>query len=337
MRRAALVAAAALVAITAPRTVHACAGCRNPSMPISRLTAVHLRPGELRASALLAGTTLNVVHEAGCPDVGNCQEVPAQPRYLHDQNIYPGELRTILEIGLTRSWGMEAQLPFRITRTTIRYTDPGGAPYVPLDPDVHHRHETLAGFGDPWLLARFASRWGETLMTARAGVSLPLGRTEENPFALGEFGMRHQHIQFGNGTFDPVVALDAFRTVGKAQLAAYGQAQVSLYENGHGFRAGSRYLAGVQAGTPIWRTLVAALGSDVLHEGAERWDGKIQQDGNLGRTEVLAGLSLTQPFGSTSASLWIRVPVYRRIVTGDEPPGKLSSPLMLSLMLSRTF
>ncbi len=326
-----------------PRLAAACAGCRNPNLPITRLANVALAPGQVRASAVLSATTINVVHEAGCVDVASCAEVPAQPRYLHDQDLVPGELRAIAEVGLTPSWGLEAQLPFRVTRTTIRYATPGGAPYTPLDPDVHHRDETLAGLGDPWLLARYGALAGGLLVTARAGVSVPLGRTEPDPFALGAVGKRHQHIQFGTGTFDPVLALDASRTIGRLQLGGYGQAQLSLYENDEGFRAGHRLAAGLSAGTRVLGSgagaLVGALGLDVMHEGAERWGGEVQQDGNLGRTELLAGLTATQPLGRTLLSLVVRVPVYRHVVAGDrgDGPGRLSSPVSLSAIVSRAF
>jgi hypothetical protein len=325
-----------MVAIS-PRLADACAGCRNPGLPITRLTNIHLAPGQVRASAMLNASALNVVHEAGCVDTTSCTEVPVQPRFLHDQNIYPGELRAVLELGLTWSWGLEAQVPFRITRTSISYATPDGAPFMPLDPEVHHRDETLMGFGDPWLLGRYATVIGGVLLTARAGSSLPLGHTEEDPFALGARGERHQHIQFGNGTFDPVAMVDASRNWGRLQMSAYGQAQVTLYENGNGFQAGDRYFAGLQGGTPLLWKVVGAMGVDVLHEEPERWGGKVQQDGNLGRTELLAGLSLTRPFGNTLLSLVVRTSVYRHIVEGDEPPGTLSSPGLLSLIASHTF
>lgn len=331
---AALIAAAVF---TASPQVHACAGCRNPSLPITRLSNVHLPPGQLRASAMLGATALNVVHQAGCLDVTSCQEVPVQPRHRHDQDIYPGELRAVLELGIASSWGLEAQVPLRLTHTGIRYSTPEGAPYTPLDPEVHHRNETLVGLGDPWLLGRFGTVVGGALITARAGVALPLGRTEEDPFVLGAQGKRHQHIQFGNGTFDPVLMLDASRAFGRLQLSAYGQAQLTLHENGKGFRAGNRYFAGLQGGTPLLWRVVGAVGVDVLHEGSEQWGGKVQQDGNLGRTELLAGLSGTRAFGDTLLSLVLRVPVYRHIVQGHEPPGTLSSPGMLSLVVSHTF
>jgi hypothetical protein len=335
---AAVLAAAGLLVAAAPRRADACAGCRNPNLPISRLATVHLAPGEVRASALLSATTLNVVHEAGCRSPTECHEPPVQPLHLHDQDIHPGELRAILEAGLTAVWGLEAHLPLRITHTRIHYETPAGAPYQPVDAGVHHRDETLVGPGDPWLLARAAKNTGGFLLTARAGLSFPLGRTEENPFALGARGLRHQHIQFGTGTFDPVAAVDVSRTVSGVELSGYGQAQLTLYENEHGYRAGSRWSAGLQVGRRLTGSLVPAVGLDLLHEGAERWDGQIQQDGNLGRTELLGGLSLSYAAGPTLLSLWARVPLARWIVTGEgQAPGRLSSPLMVSLSATWAF
>lgn len=319
------------------RPAQACAGCRNPSLPLSRVSNALLIPGQLRASAVFTATSLNVVHEAGCLDPANCDEIPAQPRFLHDQDILAGELRAVAELALSPAFGLEAQIPFRLTRTEIQYTTLQGAPYQPLDPDVHHRDETLPGLGDPWLLARLQAAPLGTILTARLGVSLPVGQTEADPFALGDQGLRHQHIQFGTGTFDPVLMLDLSRRLRPVEVSLYGQAQLSLYENDKGFRGGQRLFAGVQAGGAVWKALVASAGLDVAYEGPERWGGRIQQDGNLGRTELLGALSLTHPFGRSLATLVVRVPFYRHIVSGDEPQGRLSSPLSLGLMVSRTF
>lgn len=330
-----LAVAGALAA--APNIAAACAGCRNPNLPVLRPATAYLGSGALRAAALLTGTAINVVHEAGCASLSDCAEAPVQPLHHHDQNIYPGELRAIAELGLGSWWGLEGHLPFRLTHTTVRYTTPEGALFQPLDAGVHHRNETLAGLGDAWLLARVSGIVAGVLVAGRVGLSLPLGRTEEDPFALGALGRRHQHIQFGTGTFDPLVAFDAARSLGGFELAAYAQAQASLYANAHGFRAGPRSSVGVQAARRAFGRSLVGVGFDLLHEGAERWSGRIQQDGNLGRTEVLAGLAFSHPFGATLLSVTARVPLARWIVADGVPPGRLSSPLLLSVSASRTF
>jgi hypothetical protein len=335
--RALLALGCLIVAASLPRPVAACAGCRNPNLPITRLSTVHLAPGEVRASAVVSASTLNVVHQAGCVDPTDCREVPVQPRFLHDQSIQPGEVRAVAELGLTRRLGVEVQIPFRVTRTTVQYRSLTGQPYQPLDPDVHHRNETLAGLADPWLLGRWGRSVAGTALTVRAGASIPLGGTEEDPFALGAEGRRHQHIQFGSGTFDPLLLLDLSRTIAPIDLSAYGQAQLTLHQSSKGFRAGNRYFAGAQAGALLAARVTTSLGLDLLTERPERWAGAIQQDGNLGRTELLGALTVSRPLGRTVASLVARFPLYRHIVEGDEAKGRLSSPLALSLVLSRTF
>ena len=89
-------------------------------------------------------------------------------------------------------------------------------------------------------------------------------------------GLRHQHIQFGTGTFDPVLRLDVARPFGRLQLGGLRAGpHLALYENSQGFRApatrsyGGRATAGLQ----LFGKLQRRLGPDVLYEGPERWDG----------------------------------------------------------------
>jgi hypothetical protein len=316
-----------LVAREAP----ACAGCRNPSLAASRGSEGPLDARALRLGFSVTGTSVHVVHEAGCADPSSCEEVPIQPLYLHDQRLYPLELRLAAEYGVSELFGVEAQLPVRVVRTSIEYATPGGAPYQPLDEGVHHRDETLAGLGDPWLLLRFGARVEDWWLAARPGVSLPLGKTEENPFALGDRGLEHQHVQFGSGTVDPVLVLEASGALTPVTLEAFAQGQASLYENSHGYRAPWRIYGGVSVGTVLAGDFHGSLGADAFHEAADRWDGEMRQDGNLGRTELLATAVFTQVLGATELTLTLRAPVWRHIVEGDEPAGTLSSPLTVAL------
>ena len=322
--------------LLAPDVALACAGCRNPNMPVTRVNGIQLRPGELRAGLSLGATSAIVSHEAGCADPASCSETPVQPLFMHKQHILPAEVRALGELGLTAALGAELQVPFRLVRTSIRYTTPQGYPYQPLDPDVHHRNETLVGVGDVWLLGRWAGQFGGLMLSVRGGASLPIGGTEPNPFDLGDAGKRHQHIQFGSGTVDPILALDITKSLGRWVVSGYAQGQAALYENGHGYQAGLKGSVGAQAGRKVWRSLTGVAGLEGLYEGPERWDGRIRQDGNLGRTEALAALSLVQSFPKTTLGLSARVPVYRHIVAGDEKPGTFSSPLMVGLFVGRT-
>lgn len=315
----------------------ACAGCRNPSLAVSRGNQGPLPDGALRAGLSATGTSVHVVHEAGCADLATCDEIPVQPAHLHDQRLYPLELRLSAEYGLNQSFGVDLQLPFRVVATSVEYTTLDGAPYEPLDEGVHHRDETLAGLGDPWLLFRAGDFVDRFWLAARAGVSLPLGSTEEDPFELGDQGLRHQHIQFGSGTFDPIAILELARSFDGVVLQAFVQAQLPLYANRHGYQAPWRVYGGTSAGTLLVGKLFGSLGVEAFHEDAEEWNGERRQDGNLGRTEVLGAATLSHAFGATEATFGVRVPLYRHVVSGDEPPGTLSSPVTLSLGVLHTF
>ena len=330
-------AIAVAVVLLSPSHAEACAGCRNPTLATSRISEGPLAESAVRVGATVTGTSTRVVHRAGCPDVNACAEVPVQPLYLHDQRLWPAELRLVGEYSLSHLFGVEVQAPFRLVHTSIEYTTLEGEPYDPLDAGVHHRDETLAGAGDPLLLGRvggFVARWW---LATRAGVSVPLGRTEPNPFALGDQGLRHQHIQFGTGTVDPVAMVEASRSLDGVEIDVFAQGQLSLYENEHGYRAPLRLSGGGSIGTQLFGEFEGALGIEAYHEGAERWDGVIRQDAALGRTEVLAAILATQGMGRTTLNLGLRFPLYRHVVTGDDPSGELSSPLTVSIGVTHVF
>jgi len=145
-------------------------------------------------------------------------------------------------------------------------------------------------------------------LEAKPGLSVPLGRTEEDPFALGDVGLRHQHIRLGTGTFDPLLLLEASTALRSVSLDAFAQGQVSLYENTDGYRAPTRLYAGAHAGTEITPALSASLGPELSHDKAERWHGTIRQDGLLGRTEFLGALRVGYQLGLTELSVSLRVP-----------------------------
>lgn len=323
----------AVALVLAPALGWACPGCQNPNLPVVPSGGAHLGEGTLQWGALLSLAPIWVRHDDGCADVNDCDQVPVQPKYVHDQFILPMELRGTLDWGLTSHFGLSAQVPVRMVGTTIAYETPDGHHYDPPNAGTHHRDEVLVGLGDPLLAARLGGVVAEAWwVVGRLGVSVPLGRTEDDPFAAGDRGDTHQHIQFGSGTFDPMASLAVARTLGKWQVGGYGQVQTALYENSKGFQAGTTSLVSARA---AWRAATRWLlqGSvSWFRQGAERWQGKIQQDGVLGRQELLVGLGTTVSFGGPQYLVLVRVPVWREIFQGPETEeGELTSPVVLTL------
>lgn len=326
------IAAGAALALT-PTLALGCPGCQNPNLPVVPSGGVHLDGGHLQWGALLSLAPIQVRHDDGCADLSACDDVVPQPRYVHDQFILPVELRATLDWGITEHFGLSAQLPLRMVATTIDYETPDGRPYDPPDAGTHHRDETLVGLGDPLVAARLAGVAGDGWwIVGQLGASLPLGRTEADPFAAGDRGEAHQHIQFGTGTVDPFASLAIARTIGAWQLSGYGQGQVALYANPKGFQAGATTLVNAQA---AWRAAPRWLVQGSVgwfRQGPERWDGAVQQDGILGRNEVLVGLGSTVSFGGPQYLALIRVPVWRQILQGPlTEQGTLTAPVVLTL------
>jgi hypothetical protein len=79
-------------------------------------------------------------------------------------------------------------------------------------------------------------------------------------------------------------------------------------ENSHGFRAGNRFGLGLSGDLNVVGSLWASVGADVANEQPERWGGVVQQDGNLGRTDVLVGGGLHWSLGAAQLGLMLRIP-----------------------------
>lgn len=286
----------------------------------------------------MQATTINVVHEAVCPDIGPVCAVRDEPPQVHDQQFYLGELRLVADYAVLDWLSAELQLPLRVSGTTITFRRLDGTPFEPEGGDIHHRNETLVGVGDPWLSARPTFRTGGFTLSGRLGLTLPLGRTEPNPFVLGRMGLQHQHVQFGTGTVDPLVGLQLSQRLGeRVTPRLYGLAQLSLYQNRFGYQAGSRFLGGLAADVKVLEVLSLTATSEVLVELPERWDGRIEQDGNIGRVDVLVGAAVEWRVAGFTLSLSGRGPVFQYFFHESEDHGQLRFPLILSLGAERSF
>jgi hypothetical protein len=242
-----------------------------------------------------------------------------------------GELDLSAARGLANGIGLELTVPVRMVRDRIRFEDLARQPYTPPQPDTHHRNETLLHIADPKLAALITRAKTPWTLAASVGVSAPIGRTEENPFALGRLGLPHQHIQFGTGTWDPMFGASASRTLGDLSVHASVSAKATLYENSHGYRAGDRYGAELGMGRRVAGVWGASAGLTLDRENAERWSGRIEEEGNLGRTDLMMSLGVTRSTRTMgSVGIGARVPI-RTWVTGEQ----VEYPLLLSLTWMR--
>src|SRR5205823_7992859 len=105
------------------------------------------------------------------------------------------------------------------------------------------------------------------------------------------------------------------RRFGPTTLALHVLGRFAFSENGHGYRAGDRYDASLTADRRLARRWRVQAGLHLAREQAERWGGIVEEEGNLGRTDVLASAALAREIGAAGAlTLDLKVPLYTHAV-----------------------
>lgn len=173
--------------------------------------------------------------------------------------------------------------------------------------------------------------WG---FSTRAGVTIPLGSSEDNPFALGRDGADHQHFQWGTGIVSPVIGLGISRLMETVSFNVTAIAQISAGRNHHGYKAGHKY-----NGAALARLISQPLGLSwqggltVYHETREDWsNSQVTEEGNLGRTDILASLFISRALGPGAVNLALSIPISLHTVG-----AQLNYPALVGLSFSGVF
>lgn len=323
IRRTCLLGALALLAPGPARAGRAT--CSNPGLPVGASSSLDLLPGRVTW-----GLTTGVLPNS---DEQILQEVDGP--VLYDAHLTLVETRLSAELAV-RSWlGVGVALPFRVVAVDVTHRDPATREPVAAPDTIHARDETIAGVGDPSLLVHLAREAGGVRVHVRAGTSVPLGRTEEDPFVLGVNRLEHQHVQLGTGTLIPFLAIEAQQRAGAATLSAWALVHASLYENREGFEAGDRYSGGLAASSALGlERWTFTAGAEVHAETAERWQGVVhEEEGNAGRVDVLTGAGVSwRPVPTFAVLADVKVPVYSEVVG-----SQLDYPLVASVGVAGTF
>ncbi len=302
---ASLGAAAAPLVARVPSARAGQATCSSPGLPLGASSGGDLLPGRLSLNLTTGLLPLDSEEILG----------EAQGPVRYDTRLLYFEGRLAAEYAVTPWLAVTAALPYRLIDIAVDREAVSGGPV--LSPSIHVRTETLHGFGDPTLGAHLVHELGPLRLHSRAGLSMPLGRTEENPHELGSLGQEHQHTQLGAGTVIPFAALEVqAELTPRLTVAGWALAQPSLYEGREGYRASSRYSGGLTAATVLggrkWTLGVAVEGHG---ETAERWNGAVYRDeGNAGRFDVLAGGAATwRPAADVAITADLKYAVLSRV------------------------
>lgn len=235
-----------------------------------------------------------------------------------------------------RNWEIETRIPFDVKRQRADYHREDGSSFDNPLGDIHHRDETLTGLGDvqQWLFGTAYGVFHESVsLTAGIGLTLPLGRTEPDPYRLGDEGKRHQHIQFGTGTVDPLAAVSLRIDHAWWGVTASVGGTYPLYENRHGYRGASSGETALNFRGRVTPWFGFYTGLFGIVQGRAFWNST--PDPNTGYTSTGARLGLS--FAITD-QLWLS-PAGAYVFNTVTPYGSetFRSQFILSLNLSFSF
>lgn len=228
------------------------------------------------------------------------------------------------------------RVPLKLTVIEARFHDHHGNLLPDSFESIHHRDETLFGLGDMVIDTTFRvlspeERAGHHLQIT-AGLSLPTARIEEDPYVRGRAGLSHQHVQFGSGTFDPMLGVSYSYIFEKWQLLAFVNGKAPLYENRNGYREGARYAVGLGAkadfGLRHWAFLIQ---HEYRREESSRW--KESPAELTGRSEALIGGGVfwsPDPYWTLNAQ--VHIPYYQ-----EADLGRVDIPFVFAFGVSRSF
>ena len=204
--------------------------------------------------------------------------------------------------------------------------------------NIHHRDEVYRGFADFSLLLSHRRggifRDGD-LLVASLGTSIPIGKTEEDPFKLGDAGLEHLHIQFGTGTFNPLAELHyGTPLLGDFSLNASVRGQFPFYENSKTYRGSVEVTSTAEVKYHLldWLSLHAIyLG---FYQSYASWDSERDINSGLIFNAGVFGATVNTGY-NVPVRFSVMLPFHRRTLSDDGDSFELGPTV--SLTMARLF
>lgn len=232
--------------------------------------------------------------------------------HRHEVRLDWTRVQLDLAWSFAEKWDVELDIPYDVKVVKADYVLPDGTSFQNPRGDIHHRDERLEGFSDLKLFANVRPSnvlVADDRLHAGLGVSLPTGKTDSDPWELGDLGLKHQHIQFGTGTVDPLLRLDYALPADPVGMLASVALQAPLYENRHGYRGSTQLDLSVGPRFRAAETLVLGASWVFGWQGRATWDG--DSDPNSGYVLQGVGLNAAVRLGPGATLIPSALRVYR--------------------------
>jgi len=290
--------------------------------------------GQVRIDVVASGTRVEFEHDAACPEIAPtlCDEQEI-PLHVHRQDMTLTRIQPSVTVGLGGQLQAQFSLPVDTKLLGIEYLTTDGESYEPPYGNTHHRNETLTGLGDGEIgLGYYTALESGLLLGGTLGTSLPFGRTEENPYALADQDLKHQHVQMGSGTFVPSATAVVIWAQPRWGAFGFSNVRLPIYENPKGYTPPLQVDGGLGPSFRPTKALQLLALAEGIYEGAEQWAD--WDSLNQGRVTAIAGLSAIWSLGEdTVLQAQGRTTIWQR----DLGKEQVRQGLVLTLGGSQTF
>lgn len=245
-----------------------------------------------------------------------------------------------LKYQLSQELRLEVTQPYEIRSQVAKipdiesFEDPDERAMILRNQDIHHRNATYRGISDTDLLLGYSMHGlvGQNdMLTAKFGTTIPTGKTEDDPWILGDMGKEHLHIQFGTGTFNPIGDLRySFPVYGGLRANASIRGKFPFYENSKSYRGSwdVTYTGGLNYRLTNWLSLQTSyLG---LYQSYAYWAGEKDINTGLRFSMVSFGTTYATPY-NVPLTVMLMLPLQQKTLYDDD-----SDAFELSALVSVT-
>jgi len=247
------------------------------------------------------------------------------PLHRHEVSVDFVRVELVGAYTFAEGWDVAVRLPYdwKERESSVRLLEPATPDEVAAieaSADSHHGSRHLEGFGDATLLV--ARHWNDAWtngdrLTASFGVTLPIGATEGDPLAAGQLGLPHEHVQFGSGTFDPVLELAwAMPLAPRWRFGSSFAARAPFATSSTGYRGPFDASTTARFDFDATDNLVVRAGAVAYGQGHAEWNGARDDNSGLFAVGALFGASRSLTAGLV-ARLDVLLPLYQAALDDD--------------------
>lgn len=319
---------ALILSATSTAFSQACPACSNPALQSSEKLEAGLDTLHKGAIRLTLNATNGFNYQGGHPNAKGLSpdgQVIDIPLHNHIVNLDFVRTELALEYTFKTNWSVWLRVPFDIKMQTasVEFVEPVTEyekEAILRNRDIHHRTENYSGISDMRLL--FSHRFNGFLskkgrLDLAFGTSLPVGKTEEDPLEAKKQSIKHLHIQFGTGTFDPLLELHyAIGFTDKLSLAVFTINKISLYENSKKYQAPFETTSGFSFGYKATNWLIPRLTFANFSQTWAKWDNENDPNSGLISYNLTANLTFKLKNGLTITPGY-RLPISQQTLSDE--------------------